>query len=529
MAELDEGTASAYLPGVARPQFVELTRLVQTGSVDVVVAADQTRLTRTDAERAAFMKLCSDAGVQWHFSSTGVRHDLRNPSDALHSTVMGAFAAYESDLKRMRLAARFAARRADKLPLWGPRPFGFELDRVTLDETEAAELRKAYAAIVAGKTLTSVVRDWERRGIRTPLAQGKNPKRPPKRPGGNAYTVTTLKALLLRVRNVGVLEYEENGETKRIEGAWQPIVSADTFRRAHARLTNPDRKLKGGTTKRYLSAGLALCACGLVLRSGNGNGEAYLKCRPSYERRDPVAAASKVHSSIPMRLAEPFVMGALVRAICEAPMPDDAGELTGRELAVEDELIEARATVEALLDMLDAAGAVASQVQARIAAQGKRVEKLEAERDELAARRHGSLKDLRAEWYKRDPATGKTVVDWSGAATLADAVRAKLDSLSVKDQTELAREYVVVRLAPGRGKDRLSVEYLKSPQLNSEEMDAAELADAAFEADEERRIRRAASIHRLVVGYADALPSRVTFLPSGRVSKTAPPAQSQNS
>lgn len=485
--ELNEGAASAYLPGVQRPRFALLMGLVQDREVDVIVAADQDRLARRPDELVAFSGMCADAGVTWRFTNSGQTIDPRDPSDALQTTMKGAFATYESDLKRMRLAARFASRRAKGQPLWGPRPFGFEPDRMTHRDadpgivgrkSEADELRTAYARVLEGKSLSWIVRDWERRGIRTPLAANTNPKRPVKRMGGNTYQITTLKALLLSARNAGIAQTGKGADAVRVTAAWEPIVPRDTFDQVEALLLDPDRRTKRGTKKRYLSAGLVLCACGHVLRSGKANGEAYLRCPPSYERSATATSVGSVHSNIRMSIAEPFVKNALVRAIAEAPMPDEDEGLSGRAARVEIDISQAReAYRRQSLAYETVEGSAVAIALRRMNELSRDISRLEAERDELAALRRGGLRDLRTEWLKRDPVTGRVRFTFDTVTALREAVQAKLDALSIEEQTALAREFIEVRLAPGRarGTKRLSVRYLKSPHLDrTPENEAAE-------------------------------------------------------
>ncbi|GAB3291987.1 recombinase family protein [Pseudoclavibacter terrae] len=479
VAELDEGTVSAY-QGLERPRFKELAQLVQSGAVDVVVATEQTRLAREDHERAAFAKISADRGVLWHFSTSGAVLDLSKPTDRLNAGITGLFASYESDLKKMRLNARFDAQRILGLPLWGPRPFGYEKDRVTIRESEAEHLREAYAAVIRGETLNSIVRDWEKKGIRSPVAEDRNPKRPVKRRGGNTYNVTMLKALLLRERNIGVRTSGAGASLVREKGAWPEIVQGKVYLEARDTLRGIQQKHPGqfgGGVKKYLSAGLVLCACGLPLRSGSSNGTMYLRCRPSYERRAGASHGDQ-HSSVRMDIVEPYVRGALIRAICEAPLPDDQATSTGRAAEIEAEMNRARGSIERLLDVLEEATEGVPQIQARIAKQERALSKLAEERGGLALESRGQLSDLRADMFSRDPETGKITASLDAGVTLRRAVGARLDAMTIAEQTLYAREYVRVRVAPGRraAVDRLSVSFLKSPHLDPEIDDAQELA-----------------------------------------------------
>src|SRR5262249_44328466 len=114
--------------------------------------------------------------------------DARGPKDLYSEDVesMGLFGAVISKMevrkmqRRMRNSHR--ARANQGTPPGGTRPFGWLPDRLTLDPYEAPLLRRAAEEFIAGRSLNSIVNEWQRIGAVTTL--------------GNRWTATSLKATL---------------------------------------------------------------------------------------------------------------------------------------------------------------------------------------------------------------------------------------------------------------------------------------------------------------------------------------------
>lgn len=116
------------------------------------------------------------------------------------------------------------------------RPFGSTAGRGEVVEEEAAAIREAARRVLAGETLSAVVRDWNRRGLTTVT--------------GGPWRVNSLSGLLVHPRLVDS----------------PPILTAET----HAQLVELHASRRKGprrATRRYLLTGLLRCwRCGAVLR-----------------------------------------------------------------------------------------------------------------------------------------------------------------------------------------------------------------------------------------------------------------------
>ncbi|MDQ3827605.1 MAG: recombinase family protein, partial [Actinomycetota bacterium] len=129
--------------------------------------------------------------------------------------------------------------RANASAVFGPRGFGHSHDRAEVIEDEAAEIRDAARRLLGGETLSSIVRDWNRRGLRTTT--------------GRPWRVNSLSALLIQPRLAGLHVDERHVYTP----SWPPILDRETHDRLVA-LRN-SRAVVRRPPQRSLLAGLVKC------------------------------------------------------------------------------------------------------------------------------------------------------------------------------------------------------------------------------------------------------------------------------
>jgi hypothetical protein len=125
----------------------------------------------------------------------------------------------------------------------GRRPYGYEADGVTVRASEARDVLWASDGVVAGRTLRGMAAELHLLGSRTST--------------GAAWTSLSLRDVLLRARNAGLIEMR--GE---ILGAaqWPAIVPEATWRAVVAILTDP---LRSTTTSNVRYRGSGLYRCGV--------------------------------------------------------------------------------------------------------------------------------------------------------------------------------------------------------------------------------------------------------------------------
>jgi DNA invertase Pin-like site-specific DNA recombinase len=218
--EFTDNDKSAAKASVTRDEFENMLRALRAGRLSdgtpvrgAVVTADD-RLARRPGDYERFVEAIT-------YQDGRVYADARGPKDLYSEDVesMGLFGAVISkmEVRKMQRRMRNSHRaRADQgTPPGGTRPFGWRDDRLTLDAEEAELLRRAAKDFAAGRSLNSIVNEWQRQGVVTTL--------------GNRWTSTSLRKTLSNPRLCGWREI--NGELVRgpgghpVVGKWKPILS----------------------------------------------------------------------------------------------------------------------------------------------------------------------------------------------------------------------------------------------------------------------------------------------------------------
>lgn len=222
--EFTDNDKSAAKADVVRDDFEAMLKVLRAGrlpdgtAVQGVVIVAEDRLARRPGDYERFVE-----AITYHDGR--VFADARGPKDLYSEDVesMGLFGAVISKMevrkmqRRMRRSHR--ARAEQGLPVGGTRPFGWRADRLTLDPQEAPLLRQAILDLIAGRSLYSITKQWQREGVKTSL--------------GNDWTPRSLKVAATNPRVCGWREI--NGELVRdsegnpVVGRWEPIVSPEQW------------------------------------------------------------------------------------------------------------------------------------------------------------------------------------------------------------------------------------------------------------------------------------------------------------
>lgn len=249
-----DNDTSAY-SGKPRKNWERLISDVTDGAVQAIVGWHVDRLTRTPRELEDIIDLAERYGV--HLATVTGEIDLATPTGRMVARIMGAAARQEAEHKaeRQRRQRRQAAEQG-RYAGGGARPYGYADDRVTVVESEAAVIRECARRVLAGETLSSVVRDLQARGVTTAA--------------GKPWLVTKLRKMLISARISGRREYtpRRSGESRRPavgeivgDAQWPAIISPEDSDRLRALLTNPNRRtFTPGTGRTYLLSGILKCA-----------------------------------------------------------------------------------------------------------------------------------------------------------------------------------------------------------------------------------------------------------------------------
>jgi site-specific DNA recombinase len=256
---LIDNDVSAF-SGKHRPGYEKLTAGLRDRRYDGLVVWHPDRLHRSPRELEGFIDLMEQTGASVVTVTAGDL-DLATPEGRLTARIVGSVARKESEDKSRRLRRKHQElAEAGKVSGGGPRPFGYEADRLTICEPEAALIRDATERLLAGDTVRSIVRDWTDRGVPTVT--------------GAHWSSTTVKRLMTSARISGQREHQG-----RIVGpaVWPAIIDPDQSVRLRAVLRDPKRSNRTARPVRsYLLSGFVVCgACGAkmtaqpVIRKGN--------------------------------------------------------------------------------------------------------------------------------------------------------------------------------------------------------------------------------------------------------------------
>ncbi len=253
---------SAY-SGKARPQYERMLRDIEDGLRDAVIVWHMDRLHRRPIELEQFVATCTRAGVNQLVTLHG-EIDLANGDGLLMARMLGAFAANESDSKRRRGARKALEIAESGRPLMGgPRPFGYDDDRVTIRASEAVVIRDVAERVLAGEALNAIARSLEEAGTLTV--------------GGNAWNSGTLRNFLLAPRYWGMRVHKG---VVIGEATWPGILTPEQGERLRLLLTDPKRRTNR-TARSYLLTGMLRCGlCGSTLYSSPKEGKRRYGCMP---------------------------------------------------------------------------------------------------------------------------------------------------------------------------------------------------------------------------------------------------------
>jgi DNA invertase Pin-like site-specific DNA recombinase len=240
--------------GLNRPRWLELLGAIRSGRVQAVIAYKSDRFSRGGGPGwAPLLEALEAAGVD-------IDRAIWTPSGVMSEFEIGIRASMDrEDSKkaserqidvRQREAQRGAPGRG------GRRPFGFEKDKKTINEAEAALIREAVARFLDGESLNAICRDWEARGIRTPAANGDAE--------GKLWAPQTMAPMLRSERLAGYRRHAVAGTGRHrvfelYPAEWPAILDEGTFSRLRQALSDSRRKSQRKAVSRYLLTGLARC------------------------------------------------------------------------------------------------------------------------------------------------------------------------------------------------------------------------------------------------------------------------------
>lgn len=244
VGEYVDNDTSAY-SGKKRPRYLAMLDRIQNGDVHGVLAWHTDRLHRSPVELERYIDICESNSITTHTVRAG-EIDLSTPSGRAVARTLGAWARYESEHRSERVRRKMLELAQSGQRQGGPTPYGYRIvdGSPVISEPEAVEVRAAFAAIVAGRSIGSIVRDLNDRGIKSPR--------------GGEWTSTAVRNMVLRATYAGLVIYQ--GEVlDGVRSEFPPIVSEDVYRASANIVRDPTRRSHRESAVRHLLSGLVRC------------------------------------------------------------------------------------------------------------------------------------------------------------------------------------------------------------------------------------------------------------------------------
>ncbi|MEV7025506.1 recombinase family protein [Kitasatospora sp. NPDC093558] len=240
--------------------------------IDGLIVYDIDRLTRDPRHLEDAIDVVQRYGVPI-IDITGSLDLLTDNGRAMARVITAMNNKASADTSR-RVKRKHSAMQKQGIPGGGPRPFGWQEDRRTLDELEAWLLRRAAKKLLAGGVWYQIVTGWTSDGILTV--------------SGKPWTVQALKKVLSNPRICGyrsrtVVEFDEetgtestrmvivyDDEGKPVKGQHQRILTVKQWEAICALIEASSERGTGHNTRKYLGTGTLRCGkddCGAKLRA----------------------------------------------------------------------------------------------------------------------------------------------------------------------------------------------------------------------------------------------------------------------
>jgi DNA invertase Pin-like site-specific DNA recombinase len=255
---------SASRLDVVRPDFQAMLRDLRRGRtatgyrLDGIISVDQDRIQRTNRDWEEFVEVLTSKPGRLFWTPSGSM-DLTDEGEAIKSGIMAVLNRAESLKKKRRIRDWHQDLILDGLPHSGPRPFGWDDDKMALRPEEADFLAWAIRERIKGKALSTLCAEAERRSLRGTK--------------GGKIVDQTLTQMMTAPRvcgyraNRGVLALDEFGAP--IVGKWATIVTPAEWEAVCATFSAGSTYMARGTgapritgvpkTVKYLASALLKC------------------------------------------------------------------------------------------------------------------------------------------------------------------------------------------------------------------------------------------------------------------------------
>lgn len=259
-----------------RPEFQRLLRDIKNGRVNLILATELSRLSRSIKDFCHVWDFLKEHKAK--FISLRDQFDTTTASGELMMFNLMNYAQFERKQTGERITANFTARAYRGLWNGGQIPTGYRRNpenkgALLVDKKEAQKLNKIFSIFLKTGNLNRTCKELNAQGIRT--KEFTNRKGESK--GGNLFTVASLHHILTNATVVGLREInKKRGNKELVKANWPAILDKNIFDAVQKKLEGNRRKFKPNEWKSYPYplTGIAKCGeCGLSLNGKSAHGK----------------------------------------------------------------------------------------------------------------------------------------------------------------------------------------------------------------------------------------------------------------
>lgn len=257
-----DGSSASRYARKGRDDWDRVLADIESGALNILILWEASRGDRTLTTWSQLLDLCRAKGVQIYVIADERLYDPRKASDWKSLARAGVDSAGESDLISVRVKRGHAGAAAAGRPSHGRTPFGYvrrydpangELVGQDIDDTTAPIVREIFARIKKGEAVSTIVDDFNERGVKTS--------------GAAKWYRVRVRDIAMNRAYLGQRVY--NGTVS--EGIWPEMVDAETFYAVQRVLTDPKRVTTRPGRAVHLLSYLGTCSpCGAHLTAVRG-------------------------------------------------------------------------------------------------------------------------------------------------------------------------------------------------------------------------------------------------------------------
>jgi site-specific DNA recombinase len=270
---LEEGKSAKDMN---RPEFQRMLQDVRTGRINLIVATELSRLSRSLRDFCEVWDLFKKHSTG--FVTLREQFDTTTAAGEMMVFNLINFAQYERKQTAERISANWLSRA--KRGLWngGCVPLGFDRNPKNPGELipspiEAKTVREIFDIFLEVESVRKTCRELSRRGIFSKKFTNKHGREK----GGGHFTVPSLFRILTNQSYIGLREFgQPSKESETVKASWSAIVDSEIFASVQTRLASNRNRFKPDEWKRYpypLTELLICSECGKHLGGKSAHGK----------------------------------------------------------------------------------------------------------------------------------------------------------------------------------------------------------------------------------------------------------------